>query len=51
MYSMTTEGEMKLDTCVGKHISLSFCFFFGDSSYTDLRDKLYYVSGLCLALI
>ena len=51
MCSVATEGEMKLDTCLGKHISLSFCFFFGDSSYTDLRDKLYYVSGLCLALI
>ena len=34
-----TEGEMKLDTYVGKRVSLSSCFFFGLRSYTDIRNK------------
>ena len=50
MCSGATEGEMKLDTYVGKCVSLSSCFFFGQSSYTDLRDKLNYVSELYLVL-
>ena len=50
MCSEATEGEMKLDTYVGKRVSHNFCFIFGHPSYTDLRDKLYYVSGLYLAL-
>ena len=45
-----TEGEIKVDKYVGKGVSLSSCFFFGHRSFTDLRDKLYYVSGLYLAL-
>ena len=45
MCSGATDGEMKLDKYVGKRVSLSTCFFFGHRLYTDLRDKLYYVSG------
>ena len=33
------------------HIRGKTCFFFGHRSYTDLRDKLYHVSGLYLALL
>ena len=39
MCSGATEGEMKLDTYVGKRISLCYCSFFSHRSYTDLRDK------------
>ena len=51
MCSGTTDGEMKLDIYVAKRVSLSTYFVFGHRSYTDLRDKLYYVSGLYLALL
>ena len=34
----------------GKRILLSSCFFVGHHSYNDLRDKLYDVSGIYLAL-
>ena len=40
-HSETTDGEMKL---VGKRVSLSSCFI-------DLRDKLYNILGLYLALL
>ena len=48
MCSRATEGEMKLDTYVGKRYSL---FRHHYDSYTDLGDKLYYVSGLYLAFL
>ena len=51
MCSGATDGEMKLDTYVGKRVSLSTCFVFGHRSYTDLRGKLYYIVGLYLALL
>ena len=51
MCSGATEGEMKLDTYVGKPVSYTSCFIFGHRSYTDLREKLYYISGLYLALL
>ena len=46
--SGATEGEMKLNIYVGKRISFSSCFFFGHRSYTDFRDKPYYLSGIIL---
>ena len=38
MCSGATDGEMKLDTYVGKRVSLSTCLVFGHRSYTDLGD-------------
>ena len=49
MCSVATDGEMKLSTYVGKGVSLSPCFVVSHRSYTYLRDKLYYVSGLYLS--
>ena len=51
MCSGATDGEMKLDTYMGKLVSLTTCFFFSHRSDTDLRDKLYYIVGLYLALL